>query len=50
MLPYGKRAAAALCQAALERLVKHVDPEAPKRRLDERLVRLEGRFHRPVLT
>jgi hypothetical protein len=45
VLPHSKRAAAALCRAAMERLVKYVDPEAPKKaKLDERLVRLEKRI------
>lgn len=43
VLPYSKRAAAALCRASMERLVKHLDPDAPvKSRLDDRLMRLEG--------
>lgn len=50
VLPHSKRAAAALCRAALERLVKHIDPDAPKKaRLDERLVRLEGRVSSPTI-
>lgn len=50
VLPHSKRAAAALCRAALERLVKHVDNEAPKKaRLDERLVRLEGQVSSPTI-
>lgn len=45
VLPHSKRAAAALCRAAMERLVKNVDPEAPKKaKLDERFVRLEKRI------
>lgn len=45
VLPHSKRAAAALCRAAMERLVKSVDPEAPKKaKLDERLIRLEERI------
>lgn len=44
VLPYSRRAAAALCRASMERLVKHLDVDSPKRaKLDERLVRLEGR-------
>lgn len=44
VLPFSRRAAAALCRASMERLVKALDPGCPERtRLDERLVRLEGR-------
>lgn len=43
VLPYSRRAAAALCRASMERLVKFLDPDCPKRiSLDGRLVRLEG--------
>lgn len=38
VLPYSKRAAAALCRAALERLVKHLTPEAPP------TLKLQGRL------
>ncbi|MFF2842333.1 hypothetical protein [Paenarthrobacter sp. NPDC057981] len=45
VLPFSRRAAAALCRASMERLVKFLDPECPRRaKLDERLVRLEGRL------
>lgn len=44
VLPFSRRASAALCRASMERLVKVLDPECPKRaKLDERLARLEGR-------
>lgn len=44
VLSFSRRAAAALCRASMERLVKSLDPECPqKTRLDERLVRIEGR-------
>lgn len=44
VLPFSRRAAAALCRASMERLVKILDPDSPRRaKLDERLVRLEGR-------
>lgn len=44
VLPYSRRAAAALCRASMERLVKSLDPDCPRRaKLDERLARLEGR-------
>lgn len=44
VLPFSRRAAAALCRASMERLVKSLDPECPQyTKLDERLVRLEGR-------
>lgn len=44
VLPHSKRAAAALCRASLERLVKHVDSGlSGKARLDDRLVQLESR-------
>ncbi|MDM7991360.1 DUF4145 domain-containing protein [Arthrobacter sp. zg-Y877] len=44
VLPFSRRAAAALCRASMERLVKALDPECAERtRLDERLIRLEGR-------
>lgn len=44
VLPFSRRAAAALCRASMERLVKVVDPGCPPRTpLDERLARLESR-------
>lgn len=44
VLPFSRRAAAALCRASMERLVKSLDADSPRRaKLDERLARLEGR-------
>jgi hypothetical protein len=44
VLPFSRRASAALCRAAMERLVKSLDPDCQKNaKLDERLARLEGR-------
>lgn len=45
VLPHSKRAAAALCRAALEELAKHLTPDLdPKMKLDGRLVNLSGRM------
>lgn len=45
VLPHSKRAAAALCRAALEELAKFLTPELdPKIKLDGRLVNLSGRM------
>ena len=50
VLPYSRRAAAALCRASMERLVKALDPECPKQaKLDDRLVRLEQRVSSPTI-
>ncbi|MEO3939799.1 DUF4145 domain-containing protein [Paenarthrobacter nicotinovorans] len=45
VLPFSRRAAAALCRASMECLVKFIDPDCPKQTsLDVRLVRLEERM------
>lgn len=45
VLPHSRRAAAALCRAALEELAKHLTPELdPKIKLDGRLVNLSARM------
>lgn len=50
VLPFSRRAAAALCRASMERLVKFLDPDCPRRtKLDERLARLEGRVSTPTI-
>lgn len=50
VLPFSRRAATALSRASMERLVRTLDPECPPRtRLDERLVRLEGRVSSPTM-
>ena len=50
VLPFSRRAAAALCRAAMERLVKTLDPSCPDRaKLDDRLVRLEDRVSSATL-
>lgn len=44
VLPFSRRAAAALCRASMEQLVKALDVECPERaKLDDRLVRLQDR-------
>lgn len=44
-----RRAGAALARATVERLVKHLDPDAPtKARLDDRIARLSGRISTPL--
>lgn len=39
-----RRAGAALARATLEALLRHVDPEAGKANLDQRMARMEGRL------
>lgn len=50
LLPHSKRAAAALCRAALERLAKHLTQDLPPSvKLDGRLVALAKRVSSPTL-
>lgn len=49
VLPISRRAGAALVRAALEKLIKILDPEAPQRApLDERIARLSSRVSTPL--
>ncbi|WP_164874479.1 DUF4145 domain-containing protein [Rathayibacter festucae] len=49
VVPISRRAGAALARAALERLVKELDPDAPARAsLDDRIVRLHTRVSQPL--
>lgn len=49
VVPISRRAGAALARAALERLVKDLDPDAPaKASLDDRIVRLHPRVSQPL--